>query len=80
MNGVLYVENAKVEATTGQMLVTFSSGGDLFRFHLPAHAALMFREAIMRDAWQVCCAPAADVVQLQPARRRKAKRSSKELA
>jgi hypothetical protein len=80
MNGVIYVENAKVEATTGRMLVTFTSGGDQFRFHIPAHVALMLREAIMRDAWQVCCAPDADVVHLKPVRRRKAKRSSKELA
>ena len=30
MNGVLYIERAEVEATTGHMLVTFSSGGDAF--------------------------------------------------
>jgi hypothetical protein len=40
MSGVLYVEAATVEATTGRMLVTFRSGGDDFRFHLPANVAL----------------------------------------
>lgn len=51
MNGVLFIDRAEVEATTGHMLVTFKSGGDAFRFYLPGHVALMFRQAIMRDAW-----------------------------
>ena len=80
MSGVIYVDEAKAEATTGRMLITFNSGGELFRFHLPAHVALMFRQAIMRDAWQVCCVPDADVVQLRPKQRRKSMRSSKDLA
>ena len=71
MNGVLYIDRADVEATTGHMLVTFKSGGDAFRFHLPGHVALMFRQTIMRDAWQVCCAPDAEVVKLKTKRRRK---------
>lgn len=71
MSGVVYVDEAKAEATTGRMVITFNSGGDLFRFHLPAHVALRFRQAIMRDAWQVCCAPDADVVPLKPKRKRK---------
>jgi hypothetical protein len=71
MNGVLYIEEAAVEATTGHMLVTFKSGGDAFRFHLPAYVALMFRQKIMRDAWQVCCVPDAEVVKLKPKRQRK---------
>lgn len=66
MSGVLYVEAAVVEATTGRMLVTFSSGGEDFRFHLPANVALKFRNSVMRDAWQVCCAPDAEVVKLDP--------------
>jgi hypothetical protein len=70
MSGVLYVEAAAVEATTGRMLVTFSSGGEHFRFHLPANVALRFRDSVMRDAWQVCCAPDADVVKLSPKRGR----------
>lgn len=70
MSGVLYIEEAAVEATTGQMLVTFTSGGDAFRFHLPAHIALHFRDAIMRDAWQVCCAPDAEIIPLRPAPKR----------
>ena len=69
MSGVLYIEEAAVEATTGHMLVTFKSGGDAFRFHLPAHVALKFRHVIMRDAWQVCCAPDADVVKFRSRRR-----------
>ena len=80
MNAILYVKDAAVEATTGQMLVTFNSGGELFRFHLPAHIALKFRQVIIKDAWQVCCAPDADVVQLKPKQRRKTTRSSKDLA
>lgn len=71
MNGVLYIERAEVEATTGHMLLTFKSGGDAFRFHLPGHVALRFRQAVMQDAWQVCCAPDAEVVKLKPKRRRK---------
>lgn len=68
MAGVLYIEDAKVEATSGHMLVTFTSGGEAFRFHLPGHIALGFREHVMRDAWQVCCPTTAQVVALKPAR------------
>ena len=71
MNGVLYIDRAEVEATTGHMLVTFKSGGDAFRFHLPANVALRFRQTVMQDAWQVCCAPDAEVVKLKPKKRRK---------
>ncbi|HUE80294.1 MAG TPA: hypothetical protein VMN38_11780 [Sphingomicrobium sp.] len=70
MSGVLYVEAAAVEATTGRMLVTFSSGGDDFRFHLPAHVALKFRHSVLQDTWQVCCAPDAEVVTFKPKRKR----------
>ena len=70
MNGVLYIDQAEVEATTGHMLLTFKSGGDAFRFHLPGHVALKFRQTIMRDAWQVCCAPDAEVVKLKAKGRR----------
>ena len=80
MSGVAYVDEAKAEATTGRMPITFYSGGELFRFHLPAHVALMFRQAIIRDAWQVCCVPNADVVHLKPKQTRKSHRSSKDLA
>jgi hypothetical protein len=71
MNGVLHIDQAEVEATTGHMLVTFKSGGDAFRFHLPGHIALRFRQHVMRDAWQVCCAPDAEVVKLKTKSRRK---------
>ena len=71
MNGILYIDETAVEATTGHMLVTFKSGGDAFRFHLPAHVALRFRQAVMQDAWQVCCAPDAEVVALDSKRRPK---------
>lgn len=71
MSGILYVERATVEATTGHMLVTFESGGEAFRFHLPAHVALTFRHTVMKDAWQVCCAPDAEVVPLRRKRGRK---------
>ena len=57
MSGILYIDQAVVEATTGHMLVTFMSGGEAFRFHLPGNVALKFRHAIMTDAWQVCCVP-----------------------
>ena len=70
MSGVLYIEAASVEATSGQMLVTFTSGGEDFRFHLPAHVALKFRQKIMADGWQVCCAPDAEVVPIKPPRRK----------
>lgn len=69
MTGVLYIDEADVEATSGRMLVTFRSGGDAFRFHLPPNVALQFRQRIMTDAWQVCCAPDADVVALKGARK-----------
>lgn len=76
MNGVLYVDGAAVEATTGHMLVTFNSGGDAFRFYLPANVALKFRHSVMQDAWQVCCAPDAEVVALKRKRTRKTKAKS----
>ena len=66
MKGVILIDRAIVEATTGHMLVTFESGGDTFRFHLPGHIALAFRETVMRDAWQVCCTPDAEVVAINP--------------
>lgn len=71
MSGIIYAEAAEVEATTGHMLVTFKSGGDTFRFHIPAYVALKFRHVIMRDGWQVCCAPDAEVVKFSPRARRK---------
>lgn len=73
MNGILHVDDTRVEATTGHMLVTFTSGGDAFRFRLPASVALLFRQAVMRDAWQVCCAPDAEVVRIARKRPRKGK-------
>jgi len=65
MAGVILTDAAKVEATSGKMVITFSSGGDDFRFHLPPHVALGFRDTVMRDGWQVCCAPNAEVVRLK---------------
>jgi hypothetical protein len=70
MSGVLYIEAASVEATSGQMLVTFTSGGEDFRFHLPAHVALKFRQKIMTNGWQVCCSPDAEVVPIRPTHRK----------
>ena len=43
MTGILFVEGAAVEAASGRMLVTFTSGGEDFRFHLPANLAIRFR-------------------------------------
>lgn len=71
MSGILYIDGAEVEATTGHMLVTFKSGGEAFRFHLPANVALRFRHKVMKDAWKVCCAPDAEVVRLKPKRKRR---------
>ena len=76
MNGIVYIDETSVEATTGQMLVTFKSGGDAFRFHLPAQVALRFRQAVMQDAWQVCCAPVAEVIELKRKRMRAPKATS----
>ena len=73
MSGILFVEAAAIEANSGHMLLTFTSGGDDFRFHLSAHVALLFRHRIMENGWQVCCAPDAETVSLA-ARRAKAKR------
>ena len=70
MAGILFVEGAAVEATSGQMLLTLTSGGEDFRFHLPANVAIRFREMILRDGWQVLCAPNAEVVPFRPKRRR----------
>ena len=42
MNGILYIDEASADATTGHMLVTLKSGGDSFRFHLPGNVALKF--------------------------------------
>lgn len=77
MRGIVHVDDAVVEATTGHMLVTFTSGGEAFQFHLPSHVALKFRQMVMHDAWKVCCAPAAEVVKLKPTRRTKDKGKSK---
>ena len=63
MTGVLYIDAASIESTSGKMLITFTSGGDDFRFHLSANVAIRFREMIVRDGWQVLCAPNAEVVQ-----------------
>ena len=71
MAGILFVEGAAVEATSGQMLLTLTSGGEDFRFHLPANVAIRFREMILVDGWQVLCAPNAEVVPFRPKRRRK---------
>lgn len=71
MSGILFVDAAKVEATSGQMLITFGSGGDAFRFHLPPHIALRFRTSLFRDGWQIVCAPDAEVVELRPKKGRK---------
>lgn len=70
MSGVLFIEAVAVEATSGRMLVTFTSGGDDFRFHLPGHVALGFRQKVMTDAWQVCCAPDAEVIPIVPEARK----------
>jgi hypothetical protein len=70
MTGILYIEAAKVEATSGQMLVTLTSGGVDFCFHLPASVAIKFRHKIMTDGWQVCCAPDAEVVPIRAMRRK----------
>jgi hypothetical protein len=70
MSGVLYTEAAAINATSGHMLVTLTSGGEDFRFHLPAHVALKFRQRIMTDGWQVCCAPDAETVSLAARRSR----------
>lgn len=67
---IAYVDAFEVEATSGRMLVTFKSGNDELRFHIPAHLALRFRHRVIEDAWQVCCAPNAEVVKFK----RKAKR------
>ena len=69
MSGVLYIEAATVEATSGHMLVTFTSGGDDFRFRLPANVAILFRQRVMQDAWQVCCAPDAEVISIASRRK-----------
>lgn len=65
MNGITFVEKAAVEATSGQMLITFTSGGDAFRFHLSPHVALAFRTLMLRDGWQIVCAPDAEVVKFK---------------
>ena len=62
MAGILFIEGAAVEATSGQMLLTLTSGGEAFRFHLPAHIAIKFRQTILADGWQVLCAPNAEVI------------------
>lgn len=76
MAGIIHVDAATVEATSGHMLITLESGGDQFRFHLSAHVALRLREVIMRDGWQVCCAPDAEIVSLA-ARRARTKREAR---
>lgn len=74
MAGIIHVDGAAVEATSGQMLLTLQSGGDDFRFHIPPHIALELRQRIMRDGWQVLCVPDADVVALH-ARKARGKRA-----
>lgn len=76
MAGILYTEAAAIDANSGRMLVTFTSAGEDFRFHLPAYIALLLRERILRNGWQVCCAPNAQTVSLS-ARRAQAKRDSR---
>jgi hypothetical protein len=71
VTGVLYIDAASVEATTGRMLITFKSGGDAFRFHPPPNVALRFRETIMKEGWQVLCAPDAELVQFPSAKAKK---------
>lgn len=73
MAGIIHVDDAIVEATSGHMLVTFQSGGDAFRFRLPANVGLEFRHLVMRDAWQVACAPNAEVVSLSAREAREAR-------
>lgn len=68
---IAYVESASVEATTGHMLVTFWSGGEAFKFHLPAHLALIFRDRVMKDAWQVCCVPDAELIPFKKPKRKR---------
>lgn len=70
MSGILHIDKAMAEATTGHMLVTFMSGGEAFRFHLPGHVALRFRQSIMADAWQVCCVP-EDPIKFRKRKRRR---------
>lgn len=71
MAGLVLVEGFTVEATSGRMLVTFQSGGDAFRFHLPPHLGLQFRDKVMRDAWQIVCAPSGEVTKLRSGRQKK---------
>jgi hypothetical protein len=66
MSGITFVDSTTVEATTGHMLITFGSGGENIRFHLPAHVAIRFRQAMLKDGWQILCAPDAEVVPLKP--------------
>jgi hypothetical protein len=68
--GIIHADGATAEATTGHMLITFTSGGEAFRFHLPGSVALRFRNSIMRDAWQVCCVP-NDPIPFKPKRRKR---------
>lgn len=76
MAGVIHVDGATVEASSGHMLVTFESGGDAFRFMLPKDVGVSFRTKLMLDAWQVLCFPDAEVVSLA-ARRARARRESR---
>ncbi len=73
MNGIVFVESATTKATAGHMLLTFKSGGDAFRFHLPAHLALVFAHAMVRDACQNCGAPGADIIKFSPKNKRKSR-------
>lgn len=73
MSGILCVDRVAVEATTGHILETCKSGSDAFRSHPPAHVALRFRQPVMQDAWQVCCAPNAEVIERKQRRTRKPK-------
>lgn len=76
MAGIIHVDGTTVEATSGQMLVTFESGGEAFRFILPKDVGVGFRTKLLVDAWQVLCFPDAEVVSLA-ARRARARRESR---
>lgn len=77
MAGIIHTDTVNVEATSGHMLVSFTSGGDEFRFHLPKHVAIHLREKVMRDGWQVLCAPDAEVVSLAARKARQRREARK---
>lgn len=61
MSGIIYVEQTSIEAATDHMLLTFSSGGDEFRFRLSRHLALRFRLEVQRESWPVEAAPDCEI-------------------